>query len=115
METLLNYAITFFSTVGITVTILFLIGKFKKPNKKLKSDFKSNFLSNCIKYDPILHFDKPYVDYTKYAIPEKPQLPTDIFNFYYAGEFISEIQRKDLEKIQGLYDLDEIKLILNKK
>lgn len=45
----------------------------------------------------------------------KNELPTDKFKLYYAGEFICEIERKDIKKVKNIYDLEEIKLILNIK
>jgi len=116
METFLNCIIAFFTGVGAVCTILFLMGKFKnRPRQNIKLDFNTHVLPHWIANDPMLYFDKPHIDYEKYKIPEKPELPTDIFKFYYQGEFICEIQRKDKYKIEGIYDLVEIKLILNNK
>jgi hypothetical protein len=66
-----------------------------------------------VEKDPILHFDKPYIDPQQYMLPDKNELPTDMFKLYYLGEFICEIERKDIKKVKYVYDLEEIKLILN--
>jgi len=101
METILNLAISFFTGVGICCTGLFLLGKFKKPtSNNVKIDFSKHELPDWIKYDR-----------NQYIKPI--ELPADKFKLYYLGEFICEIERKDIKKVKDVYDLEEIKLILN--
>lgn len=96
--------------VGTTLCHYYHFFKLNTPIKKHFSRVPKDY-----KVDKFLFLDKPYVDYSKYLIPEKPELPTDKFKLYHLGEFVCEIERKDMEKIEGIYDLEEIKLILNTK